>query len=386
MMETFTLTDDRLVKILRGGSDDYANLTYDQAISNPIYSSCVGLIANCVSMLGLHVFQQDGDNKVAVLGDPIAALLKKQPNPYMSNVVFFELLVTQLLTRGNATARILRANDDSILGFLPLLWQNMRVDVADNGTVTYIETYKGKQRTHDARNILHMHMWSEDGVAGTASYQRFAKTVGWGLSLQKLSNDLASNGAIPPGIIVHPDDFDSPEQEKSFLKRFMELIRARRVPYLKRGMDYKSLGLAPEVLQYVESKHLNTEETCAIFHIPPVFEGVASAGLSFASMEVQIQALYVLAVLPVVRRIESEINRKVWPDSSRYLEFELGTLLRPDTQALYDALLKATGGKPIISQNEGRAKLNLPKVDGGDDLTPLNAAKPTPEGTDGTET
>ena len=82
---------------------------------------------------------------------------------------------------------------------------------------------------------------------------------------------------------------------------------------------------------------------------------------------------------PEIERFQQRLNRKLVPrlaDPAKvYVEFNLQAKLSGSFEEQSDFLQRAIGG-PYMTRNEGRAKLNMPAVDGGDDLiVPLNVTQ-----------
>jgi hypothetical protein len=84
---------------------------------------------------------------------------------------------------------------------------------------------------------------------------------------------------------------------------------------------------------------------------------------------------------PEIERFSQRINKKLVPllaDARKtYVEFNLQAKLAGSFEEQSALLLGAVGG-PYMLRNEARAKLNMPAIDGGDELiVPLNV---TPNG------
>jgi hypothetical protein len=97
---------------------------------------------------------------------------------------------------------------------------------------------------------------------------------------------------------------------------------------------------------------------------------------TFSNIREQHKQLYTDCLGPWLEMIQQEIELQILPDlpgpSNVYVEFNIAEKLRGsfDEQA---AQLQASVGAPYMTRNEARARLNLPQIDGADDLiTPLN--------------
>ena len=95
---------------------------------------------------------------------------------------------------------------------------------------------------------------------------------------------------------------------------------------------------------------------------------------------------------PHLRRIEQELNRKIWPVRERFFtEFNVNGLLRGDAKSraeYYRTALGGNNGPGWMTVNEVRDLENLEEVEGADELfttqaqTNANSDVPSADGTD----
>ena len=79
--------------------------------------------------------------------------------------------------------------------------------------------------------------------------------------------------------------------------------------------------------------------------------------------------------------ITNEFNRKLFPRGNRFCEFDTSDLERPSFKDFTESLrvgLGRAGERPIFTQNEARARFNMPPVEGGDSIEPVGVAEPEP--------
>jgi hypothetical protein len=177
------------------------------------------------------------------------------------------------------------------------------------------------------------------------------------------------NGGRLSGVLKRPADAGawSPEAKARFRESWKAYTAgggsAGGTPILEDGMDYVQLALDPQKAQYIEARKLTREEVAAAYHIPlPIKE--------------QHQHLYQDTLGPWLQMIQEEIALQLIPDlpDSRdvYVEFNLQEKLRGSFEE-QAAQLQTAVGAPWLLRNEARARMNLPAIDGGDDLiTPMN--------------
>ena len=81
-------------------------------------SSCVEIISNAIGML--PVFIMDSESKRRLGGHPLGRVLWDRPNEAMTPFVFFRLMESQRLLRGNAYAWIYRNGYGEPVELIPL--------------------------------------------------------------------------------------------------------------------------------------------------------------------------------------------------------------------------------------------------------------------------
>ena len=102
-----------------------------------------------------------------------------------------------------------------------------------------------------------------------------------------------------------------------------------------------------------------------MFAIPTALLGMYS-NIAYSNYQQQVLQFHQRCILPWVRRIELEIERKLLKDDSLTAKFKVDSLLRADlkTRAEYYHSLLSDG---VLCINEVRAKENYGPVEGGDE-------------------
>jgi HK97 family phage portal protein len=193
---------------------------------------------------------------------------------------------------------------------------------------------------------------------------------------------LWANGARSPVVISRP--LDAPEWETGDRERFQRDFRAAYSgdgpeaggwPVLEEGMTAAAVGITPKEAQYVESRKLTREEVAAVYHIAPPLVGILDHA-TFSNIAEQHIQLYVDTLGPWCDSLSQEVNGQLVPDfyptRKVYVEFDIAGKLAGDFERQATVFQAAIGG-PWLTVAEGRAKMNLPFIEGTDQLiTPLN--------------
>ncbi len=152
-------------------------------------------------------------------------------------------------------------------------------------------------------------------------------------------------------------------------------------------MDWVGDSFSPRESEYVEGRRLTAEEVARAYGIEPRLLGITGGGGDAnANVESFHRQLYQDVLGPLLTAIEQEIELQLLPDVDRtpaatgrvYVEFNLSDKLKASFEEEMRVLVTAAG-VPIVSRNEARARLNLPKLQEDENVdrydvpvTPLN--------------
>jgi HK97 family phage prohead protease len=185
------------------------------------------------------------------------------------------------------------------------------------------------------------------------------------------------NGARFPGYIARPKDAGdwSDRARSRFVESWKGLYTgdgpgAGGTPVLEDGMTFQATGITPEQAQYLETRKLTREEVAAAFHIPLPMVGILDHA-TFSNIKEQHQQLYQDTLGPWLSMIAEDLMLQLLPDldgsADVYLEFNLAEKMRGSFEEQAATMQTATGG-PWMTRNEARARVNLPAIDGADEL------------------
>jgi hypothetical protein len=144
--------------------------------------------------------------------------------------------------------------------------------------------------------------------------------------------------------------------------------RNKRVIVTQEGTELRSFGVTPKDAQMMEVRRWAIEQVAREYGVP-----LGMVGLSDNLAEAQSQ-FYADTLPPYCEEFTKMLNHRVlvrvynWTKGC--FEFNLDEKHMGDDRLA--ALVSATG-RPVMLTDEARARLNLPPVDGGDELvTPMN--------------
>lgn len=146
-------------------------------------------------------------------------------------------------------------------------------------------------------------------------------------------------------------------------------------PILEDGMTLNRVDYSATDQQYIEGVQLSFTTVASVFHVNPTMVGVLD-NANYSNVREFRKMLYGDTLGPLIAQLESAFNAWLLPimggEEGTYVEFNVAEKLQGDFEA-QSQFFQSAVGRPYMSANEARARLNLRAVEGGDDLvTPLN--------------
>lgn len=355
------------------------SVTPENALEVTAVWAAVRMIAGTLATLPLHTYRSTEEGKERAKEHPAYRLLHTRPNPEQSAFSFRETLGAHLLIFGNAYAEIERNGMGEPVALWPLLPYRVRSTRDDAGRKLYLVSVEGQEVPLAPENVVHVAGFSLDGQAGLVPIHLMREAVALGKATEQFGASFFGNGAAPSGVLSHPGKLGAEAAQNlrtSWTALTSGLSNAHRVAILEEGMSWAPLGIPPEHAQFLESRKFQVSEVARIFGIPPHLVGDLERS-TFSNIEAQGIEFVKFCIEPWTRRIEQELNYKLFPDEDFFAEHSLEGLLRGDSAARA-AWYTAMSQLGVYSVNEIRALENLNAVPGGDvRLAPLHMA-PTP--------
>lgn len=366
------------VRLADDYSADYAAIWRTQ----PAVRMVVTFLARNIASLGLHVYRRESDTDRRRLTEhPLAALLGR-PNPRTTRYRAINALVHDLGIFDAAYWAKVRAGEDLALLRLPPAQVTPLGDAWVGPDKFEIRGNRGKREV-PADQVVYFHGYRpEDDKAGCSPIESLRRILAEEYEAGRYREQTLRNGARMSGYLKRPKDAGdwSPEAKERFRASWRAQYsgngpQAGGTPILEDGMEFVPASQTAEQLQYIETRKFTREEVAAAYFIPPPMVGILEHA-TFSNIEQQHLMLYQDTLGPWLAQIEQEIDLQLvpdLPDSSRvYVEFNLSEKLKGSFEEQAKALQTMVGA-PVMTRNEGRARLNLPSIDGADELiTPLN--------------
>lgn len=319
-----------------------------------------------------------GGSLVDAAGHRVHSLLKVAPNGYTDVFTFWFSMISNLESRGNAYAVIERDE-----GGFPVAMHQLRNDWV---SVTVSEGHKFfKVRTDNADfkfldgvwpdfDVIHLMLFSRDGVTGIDPITYNAATIGRGLATQKFSADFYRKGGNVRAVLETERSLG--EEEWGHLQGRADSFSNGDTPVLEAGLKYKAIGIDPAAAKLIESETLSIQDIARIFSVPPHLLAEMTHS-TFSNIEQQNIHFAIFTLRPLCKRIEQQLEAKLLTsrELGRYsIKFDLNGLMRGDSNAR--SLYYQNGiNNGWLTPNEVRALEGFAALPGLDTTRlPLNTA------------
>lgn len=358
--------------------------------------SCVSLIAGTISSLPLKVYRRREDGGQDEAPDaPEYDRLQVEFNPNTSAMSGREATLGHLLTWGNSYAQVVRNRLPSrdVIRLQPIGPDIVDPRMNNSGELVYDVYDRETGNVADTLRrdeVLHVPGISFDGMQGYSTVRIARSVLRAGMAQDREAERFITRGIRPPGAVKFPpgkkfaDEKQAIKYRDTFRRLHSQEEGSLNVLILEDGADWMQLGVDPVSAQLLESRAFSIQEVCSIYHVPPHMVGSVSKVTSWGSgIEEMTIGFVVYALLPILRRVEQEYNRKLFArDRTLFCEHVLSGLLRGDTlkQAQAIQIYMQWG---LLTVNEARRLLGWNPIPGGNvRYYPLNMGRVDDQGRD----
>jgi hypothetical protein len=238
----------------------------------------------------------------------------------------------------------------------------------------------GQTRVIAVEDMLHVVLFSWDGIQGISPVAMLRQTLGLAISQQKFSARLLKNNAVPALALTTSQKVKPEDKQKMRLDWEQQQLggNQRRIAILDGDMKVETLGLSAEDSELLASRSFSRCEIAAAFRVPASMVGDMTR-LSNSNHEQQSLDFVQSSLIPVLKRIEIEFRRKLLPPSpigqpnKSFIQFDVRERLRGDFESMMTGY--ATGKQwGFYSTNDVRKELGENPIGPVGDVywTPVN--------------
>jgi HK97 family phage portal protein len=332
--------------------------------------ACKTLIASDIAKLRVKLVAQDKDGIWNEVDNPAYSPVLRKPNRYQTRNQFWESWVLSKLSRGNTYVLKVRDNRKVVIGLHVLDPQRVTPLIASDGSVFYRlatadlaglaadVTVPAVEIIHDRMNCLF------HPLVGIPPIYAAALAATQGLNIQTQSARLFANNAAPGGILTAPGEIsdETANRLKADWEKNYGGANFGRVAVLGDDLKYQAMTMTAEASQLIDQLKWTAEVVCSTYHVP-TFKITGNAP-TYNNVQALEQIYYNTCLQSLIEHAEACLDEGLGLGEQYALgvEFETDNLLRMDTVAQMDALEK---GKNYMTPDEGRKRLNLKPVPGG---------------------
>ena len=361
-------------------SSSGVTVSFTSAQQHTVVMDCWNILSETLASMPIHLMRRtfkDGEwHTEKVYDHPLYDILNLQPNNEMTQYTWIESMMMNVVSRGNAFSQIVRNNRGDIIGFYPLLTDNMRIVRSENGRLGYI--YSSNEHGEvwlEPYEIYKITYKTFDGIVGMSPIEYSANAIGMSMALEEFGGNFFKNGTNGGAVF----ELESPISETAFdrLKGTIKdswsgLTNSGKPMLLDGGLKYKQVQVKNNESQFLESRKFQKAEIASIYRVPLHLLNEMDAA-TFSNITQQSTEFATNTMTPWVNRFEQPLNIIIKTiDPTLFATFNMDALLRGDLATRYESYGKAiTNG--FLSINEVRKKENLNPKEGMDELLiPLN--------------
>lgn len=370
--------------------------------TQPALRSVISFLSDNVAGLPLKCYVRQPDGGRERDRDSSLALLLKNPNEWSTGHELIRATVSEYLLHDDSLWLTVPADTPSgwTVAVIPHDWLSPKT--RDGLEVDYIKvrsSYMSEEVRLKPDDFIRFTGWSPHGTAATSSrIEALKQILSEQISAWNFRNGVWKNGGRVTQWISRPADTPWGEGARerfatSWKQRFAgdDGTNTGGTPLLEDGMRLETSTFNAREAQWAEATKLSREDVCAVYHVNPglIYHTDAT---TYASAKDNARALYSDTLAPLLDMLEERINAFLVPrlglDDTHYCEFDLDAKLQGSFEERA-GIMQSSVGAPWMTRNEARAMLNLPAIDGGDELvTPLNVltgGQASPNDVDGVE-
>lgn len=348
--------------------------------SEATYFACLKILSEAVGKLPLKLMQKtQKDGIKEALKHPYYNKLRNRPNKYMTATIY-KSTVEQLRNHyGNSYSYIYSYG--KTLQLIPLDSEKVTIYYDDAKLLSeipdiwYVYNCGNKGYKFSSEEILHFKTSTTlDGIESLSVREMLKSTIIGNQKAQKIQNALYDTGFTAKAVVQYTGNLKD-ESVKNFLKNIEnyahgDVDSGKGLVPIPLGTQLTPLNTKLGDNEFLELKKYSALQIASAFGIKPVQINDYSKS-SYASSENQNLAFLVDTLMFILNQYEEELNYKLLsPEEIQkgyFFKFNTGALLRADMKTQIETITKAVSGG-VYTVNEGRAYLDKPAKEGGDDL------------------
>ncbi|WP_296085386.1 phage portal protein [uncultured Agrobacterium sp.] len=367
-----SLTDPNINEIF--GSITTASgvvVTGNSAMHVPAVIQAVRLISENVGSVPCKLYREAGGSKEAAKDHPAHKITHICANEWTSAGQLRIDLTIDALLHGGGYAQVVRASDDRPLELHRIDPSKVQRRFEDDGEPFYLVSTERGQVRLSYRDVLYV-----PAFASVSPVKLGREAIGIGLTLEKHTSNLFSDGARPSGMFWSENSVPDTDAGTKTIANILKDYRAAfsggkqsRPLIVPNGFRYQQMALASTDAQFIENRLEQINEIARIFGVPPHMLYQLERA-TWSNAEQMAASFLQLCLRPWLDKWQDAYVTVLLTDEERetlYFEFVIDDLQRADAAGRAEIFGKLVAMR-AMTPNEVRAAMNLPALPGGDEL------------------
>lgn len=337
--------------------------------------ACITLIASDIGKLHLRYVEKDADGIWNERENASFSPFLRKPNRYQTRQKFIENWMTSKLISGNTYCLKQRDERSVVVAGYILDPNTTKPMIAPDGSIWYsLATSKLAQIDSTEVLVPASEIFHDINVAlyhplcGISPLFASGLAALQGIKIQENSTRFFQNGSRPGGVLTAPGliNDETAKRIKDHWDNNYTGANAGKVAVLGDGLKYEQMTVTAVDADLINQLKMSSEQVCSAFHVPAFMAGVGPPP-SYNNIEALYQMYYSQCLQTHIESIEAVLDEGlglVKANQSAGTEFDLDDLLRMDTATQYKTYGDGVS-RGLLAPNEGRKKLNLKPVKGG---------------------
>jgi HK97 family phage portal protein len=257
-----------------------------------------------------------------------------------------------------------------VRGLTILAPANVTVLVSDDGGIYYQIRRDNLAQNEDvtipASEIIHDRgLCLYHPLVGVSPLYASTQSATVGLNILDQSEGFFKNKSSPGGVLTAPNRIN--EETAARLKSHWEMNysgqNSGKVAVLGDGLKFEQMTMSAVDAALVDQLKLSVQDIARAFRYPLTKLQTGSTPIS-SNIQTEHNYYYADCLQPIIESMELSLDEGLGLTTGQMVELDLDGLTRMDVESTYKAIGEGIKGG-FLAPNEGRKKLNLPPVEGG---------------------
>jgi HK97 family phage portal protein len=345
-------------------------LTTESVLRFSAVFACVTGIASDIAKLKPRLMTIGNDGVWVESPNAAVAGVLKKPNRYQNRIKFIENWVLSRLLYGNTYVMKERDAQGVVRGLTILAPANVTVLVSDDGGIYYQIRRDNLAQNEDvtipASEIIHDRgLCLYHPLVGVSPLYASTQSAALGLNILDQSEGFFKNKSSPGGVLTAPNRIN--EETAARLKSHWETNysghNSGKVAVLGDGLRFEQMTMSAVDAALIDQLKLSVQDIARAFRYPLTKLQTGSTPIS-NNIQTEHNYYYADCLQPIIESMELCLDEGLGLTAGQMVELDLDGLTRMDLESSYKAIGDGIRGG-FLAPNEGRKKLNLPPVEGG---------------------